>query len=499
MPGLIVTVVQPPRSVKITNTEFMPTEVNPTQRATLKVTLDMQQMGDLVFRVYICRESGTGCGPQATPQGCSPTAQDGSVRNVIGQISGTTQLEFFVTAPDTCSSTSQVTYMARIDGVPPERILPPNPGKDQATLTIQPGQVVRYIKPPVISLAVTNTKQLTPESQDCQPMQQFPQGTTFATSNTGVATVNATGLITARSTGVADVQARLPGSNTDLRTAAQGCVMGQPPRVQVGPMTIRLRFLNDAVLYLRDAANGGLGLGQMVVDQIQTRTRDRVQELFDQAMANVRVELAQGPVTVANDDAVMVVDITAIRDAGGRFQRAPDQVPNLNTQQTYTLGQAQINHLNLNFGGDILYDANAPQRDRLGVFVNQFPYYRNRLLVVNDAMRIGNGIGNVAAHEAGHRLGLVPNPASRPNPTTQNSSEQERDRIRDDRFAGWIFDGTVLNHTREFPDHNPDELMTSVTLGGNLLGDPYIFTTTPRFRRDPRQDAEYLRIILPRP
>lgn len=414
----------------------------------------------------------------------------------LGSSSGLIEFRFTIIVPAGCSvPTGMATWKADLVNLP-SNISELRPVQDSAVLTIQAGQLASYIKPRVVSLAVGQSKQLTPEDQHCQPMQQFPQGTTFGVQNSNIATVSATGLLTARATGTTDVQARLP-NNQLLYCAHQGCVAGPPPRVQVGPITIKLRFLNDAVLYLRDTAQGGLGLGATKVEQIKARTRERVQELYQEAMANVVVELVQGSVAVTDEDAVIVVDITAIRGADGRFLRAPDQNPSLNTQPTYVLGQAQINHLNLTFGGDIIYNANVAEEDRLGVFVNRLPYYKDRVLVVNDAQRIGNGIGNVAAHEVGHRLGLVPNPASRPNPRTGHSSEQERDLIRDDRFTGWMFDGTALNHTRESP--NPNEVMAWATFDPNLSNDPYIFTTTPKFRTGPAKDDEYLRTILPRP
>jgi hypothetical protein len=484
---------QQQKTVKITTTVFNPTTTNPGGSSTLTVTLETQNITSQDFlqvRVDLDLLQSSGCGLYTT---LGPGQQNPQGR--LGNSGGTVDFPFMISVPANCGvPAGNATWKADVVNLP-SGVTELPPVQDTATLTIQPGQQATWIKPRVISLAIGQTKQLTPEDQTCQPMQQFPPGTTFGVQNSNIATVSTTGLLTARATGITDVQATLP-NNQPLNCAHQGCVIGPPPRVQVGPMTIKLRFLNDAVLYLRDTADGGLGLGQTKVDQIKTRTRDRVQELFDQALANVTVELAQGSVTVADDDAVMVVDITAIRDANNRFLRAPDQNPNRNPQPSYVLGRAGINHLNLNFGGDIIYNASIPEDQREGVFVNRLPYYKNGLLVVNEAQPIGNGIGNVAAHEAGHRLGLVPNPASRPD-QNRGSSEKTRDQIRDDRFTGWAFDGTDKNHTREAP--NADEVMAWATFDPNLSNDPYVFTTTPKFRPGTYKDIEYLRAILPRP
>lgn len=87
----------------------------------------------------------------------------------------------------------------------------------------------------------------------------------------------------------------------------------------------------------------------------------------------------------------------------------------------------------------------------------------------------------LAAHEAGHALGMVPNSAS----------AQLRKALKDERFSGISFDGSSSNHAGQ----NNSNLMAPETIPGMISNIPPILTANPTFRTVERS---YLRAILPR-
>ncbi|MDD5542142.1 MAG: NBR1-Ig-like domain-containing protein [Acidobacteriia bacterium] len=332
-----------------------------------------------------------------------------------------------------------------------------------------------FISPPIICLKSGGTSQLIPTDAQGNSLAQFPQGTTFSTvtlanpaqNGQDTASINQTGLVTGNPTpGVVLASAFLPD-----HTYLNNYKSGFKPYVQVGPMRLYLRFLPDAISFMKGSFPGsGLSLSDSDVASIESAVAARVQTLF--SAANVAVMLSQPPgwgVPDANTDAVVTVDILAQKDSNGNF------MPPRTYSDTTTVigGDAVVNDLDFLpafFGGDALSPG-------AGVFINSLPLIDLQGMRVSNDL-IANGIANLAAHEIGHALGLVPN----------SSSQTLATQIGDNRFSVAVFYGDP-NH------HASSGIMQTSFSGVSLDKTPVVLTTGFSFNDN---DNAYLAAILPR-
>jgi hypothetical protein len=236
-------------------------------------------------------------------------------------------------------------------------------------------------------------------------------------------------------------------------------------------MTIYLRFLSDTITYMKGSfPSKGLGLTDAEVQQVKDKAVARVQTLFTNAMANVTVTHTEPNglnMPNANEDGVVIIDVVA---------KQGEPTRRWNDSGTAIVGQAPINELNW---VDALFgmDAIGPNN---GVFINRLP------LITDKGMRvtidqIATGIGNVAAHEAGHAMGMVPN----------STSTNLKSTYKDERFSNVTFDGDTKHHAGS----SGQDIMAAEQVGPST--DPPILKTTLSFRSAPK-DKAYLQAVLPR-
>ncbi|MCS6803944.1 MAG: hypothetical protein NZ823_02230 [Blastocatellia bacterium] len=472
------------KTARIRSTTFNPTTTNPGGSSALTVTVETENVTSQDFlQVYVeLSLPSVGCGllTAVAPGESNPQGK-------LGSSSGLIEFRFTIIVPAGCSvPTGTATWKADLVNLP-SNITKLRPVQDSAVLSIQPGQLASYIKPRVVSLAVGQSKPLTPEDQHCQPMQQFPQGTTFVTRTLAtppadggsIATVSTTGLITARSRGVVNVDVTLPGTQYPLNCSIQGCRPEDKPLIQVGPMTIYLRFPSDTIQYMMGRfPRQGLGLSATEVEQVKEKARRHLAQLFEEVGANVTVTTDQprGFREGAPDDGVVTIDVVAKKNADGTFERTRtwNDPPSGPTEQ----GRAPVNELNWIDGGFGI-DAVGPED---GVFIN-------RLGLINDRGHratldeIGYGIANIAAHEVGHTLGMVPNA----------TSDDLRTQKKDERFANISFDGDGNYHAGQ---ENENIMQTNTSRVGQQ---PRYLTNTMHFRTGASKDEGYLQTVLPRP
>ncbi|MDW8241498.1 MAG: hypothetical protein RMM98_18000, partial [Acidobacteriota bacterium] len=268
-------------------------------------------------------------------------------------------------------------------------------------------------------------------------MQIRPK-TAAGTDGSATVTVNSqTGVVTAGSTpGTISLDVRRQPDQTILRSAKAGCQSGDTPWVQVGPIYIYLRF-DQAEAYLRGSLPRGLQLSATESEQVKRKAVQRVQALYNDVMANVVVTsdapsgwtLEQG---VRDFDGIITMEIHFETESDGQPKpvRAWGQEPNV------VYGQAPTHELNWLGTVPGTFGLDALKVNNHGVFLNRLPLLtpQTSLLLPLLARRvsvdqIAVAVGNVAAHEAGHALGLVPN----------DRSDQLRNQWLDPRFTGVDF------------------------------------------------------------
>lgn len=355
-----------------------------------------------------------------------------------------------------------------------------------------------FIGPPVVTLKNGGTKQLTLRDSACNVIPgPFPSGTTTAIGGlyagqptTGVATISSQGLLTGGASPAAvSANVELPGESSPLT----GCATGAPPIVQVVPMTIYLNFPAETIAYMKDGnAARGLGLRDNEVDQVQNLAAARVQDLFNAAGANL-VVVRQAPPQLGvpippgsdqtrptpNEDGVIVILVVPERDTQGAI--LPTR--RWNDSGTATVGRSGINELNwVNalFGLDTEGFTPTLTPKPTGVFINRLPLINPNTNLRVSVTEIGNAIGNIAAHEAAHAMGAVPDV----------NAKGLRDALFDDRLNGVTFNQTAGD--RHSPNNNSDVMAPETT--STTSGPPAVLGTGASFRA---QVATYLRAILP--
>jgi hypothetical protein len=180
----------------------------------------------------------------------------------------------------------------------------------------------------------------------------------------------------------------------------------------------------------------------------------------------------------ANEDGVVIIDVVALKNPDDTYK----PTRRWNDSGTVTAGRAPINELDwisALFGMDATgMDA---QGNPFGVYINMLPLIDRNGLRVSIA-QIATGIGNVAAHEAGHATGMVPN----------SVSTQQKTTFKDERFSNVTFDGDSDHHAGS----SGQDIMAPEQVG-TITDLPPILRDTLRFRNAPK-DKAYLQAILPR-
>ena len=178
-------------------------------------------------------------------------------------------------------------------------------------------------------------------------------------------------------------------------------------------------------------------------------------------------------------DGIITVDIFG-RKTGGSY----DPIRKWNDPDSIKMGEAAENHLNFTaapFGADATQPNSDPD---IGVMINHIPLRDTNGLLVSTDM-IVNGISNVAAHEIGHLLGLVPNGVS-----NQNRVSNYDSRFGDLTVTPNYFDGDSANHTSDSTKY----IMATDFANSLVTGTPDILTGNLQFRD---QEGSYLKIVLP--
>jgi hypothetical protein len=321
-------------------------------------------------------------------------------------------------------------------------------------------------------------------------LQITPRNAAGTASN--LVTIEQGGVVrSGQDSGTVFLDVRRQPEQTVLRSAKMGCQQGDSPWIQVSPIYIYLRF-NDAMNYLTGQLPRGLGLTPTEANQVIARAVQRVQDLYDGVMANVVVTSMAPPSWTMDQfsrdyDGVVTVEIHFETDSQGM----PLPVREWAQPPKVIYGEAPVNELNWLTPLPGSFGLDALRANSHGVFLNRLPFLKPQTSPPTPLLgrrasiqQIGDAVGNVAAHESGHALGLVPN----------NQSNQLRNERLDTRFGGVDFDGNSKNHSSTT---NQNHIMVE-SLTESTASPPTVLTTVPEFRPQPRKDGAYLRAILPK-